>query len=449
MEHATRYRPSREYRTEPSEDSDIIVALFRSQVIIAFTAVSFAWGSYGTVVAPIIVGVAAVYTLALMVAFLLSRRLSTRVVRGGGATSPFVAGLLRRRLKIQRAMALCIDLALVTAVVVDTGDTRLLDLFYIVVVVGALWFHREGGVLSALAATACIGWFVVHADPPLLPAYTYIAPRGLICMVVGLVTGYLARAREGERRERERSDWELSIARSVQSGLLPEALPTVDGYDLGVRFAPARVVGGDYYDAVIAPDGRLFVTVADVAGKSVYAVMHLSLLRSHLRQAIEDGLPPARIAARLNRVLLAVLPDEGFISLACCFIDLDSGELCYTNCGHTPPLIVRTGTEGRRELVTGNIVLGIARDPGYDERTERLAPGECLVICTDGITEAMDAKWQPLDTPGVAAAVSQAEDATAQGVADAVLEAADRHAARAAPDDRTVLVVRRTPAQEA
>jgi sigma-B regulation protein RsbU (phosphoserine phosphatase) len=274
-----------------------------------------------------------------------------------------------------------------------------------------------------------------------------LTARAVMFLAAGLVTGYLARARDAERRQRERMDWELRVARQVQAGMLPAALPEPPGYELGAEFASAQAVGGDYYDALEGPDGRLFVVIADVAGKSVFAVMHLSLLRSALREAIIAGLAPGAIAHRLNQTLAGTLAPNSFVSLFCGALDLKTGTLRYVNCGHTPPIHVHPDPAPEPDLLfTGNIVLGIEPGAVYDERETRLEPGDCLVCCTDGVTEALGPDWEPFDTAGVTRAVRAQPGASAGALALAVLEASDRHREAAAADDATILVVRRLDA---
>jgi serine phosphatase RsbU (regulator of sigma subunit) len=455
MRPSTRYHPSREYRTEPSEDSDIIVALFRSAVIIAFvvrivpdSAYQLRPGTWAMVVA------AALYTLALMLGYLVSRRWLTRRRREGLSAHPLGAFVIQRRVGFQRALALLVDLFMVSVIIRDVNKPEWLDIYYIIVAVGAVWFYREGGVLTALAATACVlgvmttlypGTRLVNvwADPYLRSQLT---SRAVMLVLVGIVTGWLARARDAERRDRERMDWELQMARRVQQDLLPERLPEVPGYELGLRFSPAHVVGGDYYDALLAPDGRLVVLLADVAGKSIAAVLHLSLLRSHLHQAVADGLAPGEIGTRLNAALAEALPPGSFVALFCAAIDLPSGRTSWVNCGHTPPVVVRVAPESKPEILyTGNIVLGVTHGPHYDERETTLERGDLLVCCTDGIAEIMDEDWRAFDTEGIARAASAARARTADEVAEYVLQAAREHAVGRPADDATLLVVRRLP----
>jgi len=451
MRHSTRYHPTREYRTEPSEDSDIIVALFRSAVIIAFAVRLVPDPNYAVRASTwTAVVVAALYTLALMLGYLASRRWLTRRRKESISARPLWGFLMARRIAFQRAIALLVDLVMVSLIIRDVDRPEWLDIYYLIVAVGAVWFHREGGVLTALCATGCVIWFTLTSHPGTSitdwALRLEITTRAAILVTVGVVTGWLARAREAERRTRERMDWEMRMARSVQRELLPAKLPEVSGYELALRFASASLVGGDYYDAFIAPDGRLVIVLADVAGKSVAAVLHLSLLRSHLRQAISDGLSPGEIGTRLNAALVDALPPRSFVGLFCGALDAASGRLAYANCGHTPPVLVRGPADGEPVvLYTGNIVLGVTAAPAYDEREITLEVGDVLVCCTDGVTEAMDRDWRAFDTEGVTRAAEAARGASADEVAGRVLDASRAHAARRPTDDATLLVIRRVP----
>ncbi|MBM3477537.1 MAG: serine/threonine-protein phosphatase [Armatimonadetes bacterium] len=459
MPATTRYIPRRAYRTEPSEDSDLVVALFRFALIIAFT-LSASIGPRYTVGWPaLIVGiVAAGYTLVLMLAYVYSRQWLTQRRRQELLLRPVWGLLLRRRVAIQRVSAIVVDLALISAIVADLSRLGLpgysnlcFDFYFVVVGVAAIWFHREGGIITALAATVCVTALMVTAEGPDVDVdelKMQVLMRALMFLAAGVVTGYLARAWDAERRERERLDWEFNMARQVQAALLPDEPTVPEGYDLAVRFTPASVVGGDYYDALIGPDGRLFVAVADVAGKSVYGVMHLSLLRSALREAIIEGLRPGEVAARLNATLAKTLPPSGFVSLFCGAIELASGEVRYANCGHVPPVLLRREPEAApEELFTGNIVLGVEEKAVYDEAEATLREGDVLICCTDGLTDALSGDWEAFGTEGVAAAARSAPGADAGTLAGTIVAAADRHRKTPASDDVTILVVRRLRAE--
>jgi serine phosphatase RsbU (regulator of sigma subunit) len=161
---------------------------------------------------------------------------------------------------------------------------------------------------------------------------------------------------------------------------------------------------------------------------------------------VRDGLAPREIAVRLNAMMLDALPPQSFIGLFYAAVDLSSGTVRYVNCGHTPPVVVRSPEGGATSaLFTGNIVLGVEADPTYDEAEITLGEGDFLVCCTDGVTEAMDEEWRPLDTEGVARAAAAARGGTADEVAEQILAAAREHTARRVTDDATLLVLRRVP----
>lgn len=458
MLHASRFLPRRAYRTEPSEDSDLVVALFRFAIIIAFSF-SSGLGPVYTVGWPATIAliVAAVYTLLLMLAYVYSRQWMTQRRRQEMLSRPLWGMLLRHRIAIQRVSAIVVDLGLLTAIIADLSRlgyvaSLYFDFYFVVVAVAAIWFHREGGVIAALAATLCVAFLIMSMqgqDIDIDTLRTELPARALMFLAAGVVTGYLARALDAERRHRERMEWELNMARQVQAAMLPAELPQPTGYELGAAFAPASVVGGDYYDALIRPDGSLFIAVADIAGKSVYGVMHLSLLRSGLREAVVSGLSPNQIAHHLNETLCKTLPAHSFVSLFCGALDLSSGKLQYANCGHVPPvLLVNSEQNDVQMLFTGNIVLGVKRDAKYDEATATLKPGSVLICCTDGLTDAMSPEWEAFNATGVITAAAPLTHQPATTIAETIVQAAQRHRKLPPSDDMTVLVVRRLSTTE-
>ncbi|MGQ9730228.1 MAG: PP2C family protein-serine/threonine phosphatase [Candidatus Zipacnadales bacterium] len=453
-----RYNPRWVYRTEPSEDSDLILALFRLAFVIAFTLSSMASSSsYNTSWVASTAGiVAAVYTLLLMVGYWYNQKHLTQRRKQALRAHPLGGVALRYRLGVQRISALILDFAVFTAIIHDVGrwpeayrGGLLFDLYFVPIVAAGLWYHRGGGIVAALLATLCVMGLLTYSESYRLDIAVLrseLPARAAMFLAGGLVTGYLARAAEAERRERSRMNWELGMARQVQSSLLPQELPALLGYELAVRFYPADVVGGDYYDALIGPDGRLLIAIADVAGKSVYAVMHLSLLRSTLRDAALEGLAPQAIALRLNQKLVATLPPNTFISLFCAAIELPSGQIRFVNAGHMPPLLLPVDEKTPpRSLFTGNIVLGVDANATYEEAEATMAAGETLICCTDGIAEAiMTSEGEMGRMESIVATARTVENPTAERLAEVIANAARAYSLGPLVDDATVLVIHRS-----
>ncbi len=454
MPRAIRYRSAREQETSTSEDSDIIVALFRTCAIIAFYTIPLARGEPVSILTQAVALVASLFTLGLFISMLVVTRWGSQRLRTKWRSRPVLRPLLRRRLVLQRVGALTIDLALLYCVAGElqpTDSARILPVFYLITAVGALWFHRVGGLLTALVGTAA--WYCVVGSAPMhegaefdqVDAQWVMITHGPVLLLQGFVIGCLARARDAEHRSASQMHQELAVARVLQQAMLPARLPSIEGYDIGVLLSTAEAVGGDYHDVLQLDEGRLALCVADISGKSVYGFVYLSLLRSRLHIAAA-GLPPGEVARQVNAAMCGTMHPESFVSMFFAVLDPPSGVIRYVNCGHQPPLLLRphSGSEAE-ELRTGDIVLGVLEKASYTEATVTIEPGALLVCCTDGVPEARNAKWEEFGTERLIAAVQSTPEASAQAIASQVLAAADEFGADPKWDDATVLVLKREP----
>ncbi len=195
-----------------------------------------------------------------------------------------------------------------------------------------------------------------------------------------------ARLAEVEQAERMLAN-ELEQAAKIQRGLLPASAPRVPGLDLAGTTAACRTVGGDYYDFLTYPDGRVGVLVGDVAGKGMPAALMMSSLQARVQVLFEECDDLSRRVTRLNRAIASNCPDNRFITFFICIIDPVTGEVTYSNAGHNPPLLVRRSGE-IETLKTGGIVLGIMPKFAYQHDQVRMDPGDILVMFSDGVTEA-------------------------------------------------------------
>jgi PAS domain S-box-containing protein len=204
--------------------------------------------------------------------------------------------------------------------------------------------------------------------------------RDLAVVLAQRAAVVLDNARIAERERR--------IARTFQEAALPRALPHVAGLRLDVVYVPGEhdaEIGGDWYDAFRLRDGKLVVSIGDVAGKGVNAAVLMSSLRQAIRVAAYQGLDPAAVLAATDEALANERPDRiatAFVGIA----DPQARTLAYASAGHPPALLRAPGGE-LRALGTGGPPLGL-RAPSPDVRTEAIAPGSVLVLHTDGLTEA-------------------------------------------------------------
>ncbi|HVP15000.1 MAG TPA: SpoIIE family protein phosphatase [Terriglobales bacterium] len=190
--------------------------------------------------------------------------------------------------------------------------------------------------------------------------------------------------------DRERIESELALARRIQSRLLPRQPPRVAGMDVAGVSEPARAVGGDYFDHIVLPDGRLALVVADVSGKGVPAALLMSAFRASLLGQLDGTSDPARVMERVNRFLHHSVEPGRFVTAFLGVVDPRRGRVEYCNAGHNPPYIVTPAGEVST-LEVGGLLLGMLEDGPYETGTAELGPGTLLALFTDGVTEAQAA----------------------------------------------------------
>lgn len=180
---------------------------------------------------------------------------------------------------------------------------------------------------------------------------------------------------------------ELDIARQLQRSILPADRPRPDGVGVHGLMLPARNVGGDFYDVLEMPDGRVAVIVADVSGKGVPAAFFAMITRTLVKATGASVSSPAEILKRVNDILSDENEHQMFVT---CFLAIvrPDGHVEYVNSGHNPPFILRAG--GDLEILKGvnDLALAVLSDYDFTTRTTRLAPGDLMLLYTDGVTEA-------------------------------------------------------------
>jgi phosphoserine phosphatase RsbU/P len=238
---------------------------------------------------------------------------------------------------------------------------------------------------------------------------------------------------------------DLEIARDIQAAMLPHETYRAEGVEVHGQTRPANTVGGDFYDIVPLTDGRVLVALGDVAGKGSPAALLMALLLAMLRTLLDEGLAPPALIDRLNLQIWRQMPRSRFITLFLGVLDPATGRLLFVNAGQTPPLLRRVSGAFER-LTTGGIALGLQGSTTYSARETILAPGDALVLYSDGITEAENPDNAAFDETGLERTLNSVPDATAPDVGAAILRAVETHARDVRfADDLTVLVVRRLP----
>lgn len=189
--------------------------------------------------------------------------------------------------------------------------------------------------------------------------------------------------------EKERMEKELALARGIQRSLLPDTAPMLEGFDIALLNEPCYAVGGDYYDFLTLGPHTLLAVIADVEGKGVSSALVMSNLQATLRALVLNLHSLDEIAESLNRMILTDTRSQKYLSIFIGLIDVRRKGLHYINCGHVPPVIVRAGQDPI-PLTEGGMVIGLFENARYQRGQTRLQRGDVLILCTDGITEAMD-----------------------------------------------------------
>ncbi len=309
------------------------------------------------------------------------------------------------------------------------------------------------GIRSILAAPLTIGESVVG----LLYVDYLMAQRAISEDDVRLVAeiARFAAIKLETTRLREESiqkrlmDEELRTASTIQRRLLPPAPEGIEGYTFAGINQPCRTVSGDYYDFIVRPNGKVYFVIGDVSGKGVTAGLMMAGLQVAFRIFSKNDPDPATLVSQLNGSLRETLPRSKFVTLFAGRLDIASGTVEYANAGHTPPLWIRDGRI--EEILAGDILLGVVTNAEYRTRKLQLAPGESLVLFTDGVSEAMNTAGTELGSSGVTNALSTLHGAAAETIASVVSETVLAHAggAEELDDDVTIVVVSRQGADDA
>ena len=190
----------------------------------------------------------------------------------------------------------------------------------------------------------------------------------------------------------QKVEQELSLAGEIQASFLPNVLPDVPGWQLAVTLEPARQTSGDFYDVIPLPNGRLGILVADVADKGTGAALYMALSRTLIRTyAVEHHTRPDYALRVANSRILTDTHIDLFVTVFYGIIDPITGTLTYCNAGHNPPYLLSTQKDGAvQKLTRTGLPLGIFRGETWQPRTAQLAPGDTLLLYTDGVTEAQD-----------------------------------------------------------
>ena len=251
----------------------------------------------------------------------------------------------------------------------------------------------------------------------------------------------LVREQAVEIQARERLEQEMRVAALIQQQFLPRDLPQLDGWQVAAYYGPARTVGGDFYDFIPLPDGRIGIVVGDVTDKGVPAALIMARTQSVLRGEAPRLIEPREVLERVNEILVAEMPERMFVTCLYGVLDPGTGRFTYANAGHNPAY-ARTA-DGVVELRATGMPLGLLEDMRYDAQEATLAADQSVVLYSDGIIEAHGPDGDMFGFPRLRELM--AADLSGSEIIDAIL---DQLHAFTGPgweqeDDITVVALRR------
>ena len=246
--------------------------------------------------------------------------------------------------------------------------------------------------------------------------------------------------------EKERISAELSVATSIQEGMLPKDFPLFpdnEEFDLYASMDPAKEVGGDFYDAFMLDDDHLCMAMGDVSGKGVPAALFMSRAMTTIRIRAQSGGKPSEILYDANIALCEGNEEMMFVTVWLAILTISTGEVIEANAGHENPALQDPGGDFYYIVKDHKVALGVRRKMKYNDDSFTMKPGSTFFIYTDGVTEATDTEGERFFNERLAGALNEAKDKGPREILEHVRKRIDEFI-KGAPqyDDLTMLAIR-------
>ncbi len=266
------------------------------------------------------------------------------------------------------------------------------------------WLTGLFSTAGYLAVTGYTYW--QYPDPAgslsVFPVEIYLT-YAVVILIGGIIaaavagqirTHVRAALREAEtRREVERLEHDLGIARSIQQGLLPQNPPQLDGFEIAGWNQPADQTGGDYFDWQELADGRLAVSLADVTGHGIGPALVTAVCRAYARASFPSDSELESVMKQLNNLLFEDLPPERFVTFVVALLDPATSEIQLLSAGHAPLLLYTLADDRVHDFSAHGVPFGLFSGSGYGSPQQiKLAPGDMLILITDGFLEWMNSE---------------------------------------------------------
>jgi len=240
--------------------------------------------------------------------------------------------------------------------------------------------------------------------------------------------------------EKERLERELQVAAEIQLSILPNQLPSVEGFDFGARILPARHVGGDFYDVFPNGEDQIGVVIGDVADKGIPSAIFMARTHALIMAEADTDLPPGAVLGLVNRHITHLEKSAQFVTALYGIMNSEKGEFSYARAGHEPPLILSSDGKVERVPHKPGMALGLWDAITLDEYTVTLEPNSTLVFFTDGLTDCRDPNGVSFGLERVNAILSGLVGLSAQQVCDRLFDALMEYQNGAKQDDDVTLV---------
>lgn len=249
---------------------------------------------------------------------------------------------------------------------------------------------------------------------------------------------------------RNKLEFDLRLASSIQRYLLPENLPQTESLEFAVKYLPQQLIGGDFYDFFKLPHGKIGVVIGDVSGKGIPAAILMALCQTKLRYIAMSGKSPAQTLCLLNSEMVHAMRSDMFITIIYLVIDPKSGEARFARAGHEPPLLARTDSdEAAQPLKSSGMALGMVSEELFDEVMEdasfKMNSGDVLVLYTDGLTEAANPEGGEFTAKKLAQTISTLRSRNANDLNDEIIKSVEAFMGPGNKygDDLTLLTVKK------
>jgi phosphoserine phosphatase RsbU/P len=307
-----------------------------------------------------------------------------------------------------------------------------------------------GGLLASVAEKLMFEW---RADSLFRFDWSSVRMSTFISVVTGIPIYVARKGRvELERRnvelesqitrgriELEAQEAEIKAAHDIQAHLLPREIPKVKGFEVACAWQPAKSVGGDYFDVMALVPGQLAVCLADVSGKGISAALLMANLQATVRAFAPGIAGPGALCRKINEVLCGSIAPGKFVTFFYATIDAETLTLRFENAGHSQPIVLRG--ESTTTLTEGGTVLGLFPNAQYEERSFALQSADCLLLTTDGVTEAANESDEEFGDERVTASARAARHLGAHGIRTRILEDVTRFCNGNFHDDASLIVV--------